>query len=62
MKEFFLYLFLRSIIQLLCYFFHVGNNSYIVSSLLGFKGGFLLIFADADLTTFIRFCFTSDDG
>ena len=51
-----------SIIQLLHYFFHVGNNFYIVRLLLGFKRGFLMIFADSYLALFIRFYFISDDG
>ena len=51
-----------SIIELLHYFFHVGNNFYIVSLLLGFKGGFLMIFADSYLTLYIRLYFISDDG
>ena len=51
-----------SIIQLLHYFFHVGNNFYIVRLLLGFKRGFLMIFADSYLTLFIRFYFISDDS
>ena len=58
----FLYLFLASIIHLLRYVFHVGNNFYIVSLLLGFKGGSLIIFADSYLALFIRFYFISDDG
>ena len=58
----FLYLFLTSIIHLLCYVFHIGNNFYIVHLLLAFKGGFLIIFADSYLALFIRFYFICDDG
>ena len=50
------------IIQLLYYFFHVESKFYIVTLLLGFKCGFLMIFADLYLTLFTRFCFISDDG
>ena len=57
-----LYLFLTSIIQLLYYLLHVGNNFDIVSVLLGFQGGFLMIFSDSYLTRFVRFYFISDDG
>ena len=57
-----LYLSPMSIIELLHYFFRVGNNFYIVSLLLGFKGGFLMIFADSYLTLYIRLYFISDDG
>ena len=61
-SKIFLYLFLTSLIQLLYYFFHVGNNFYSVSLLLGFKNGFLLIFAESYLALFTRFYFMSDDG
>ena len=61
-SKIFLYLFLSIIIQLLYYFFHVGNNLYIVSLLLGFNSGFLMIFADSYLTLLIRFYFISDNG
>ena len=44
-----------SSIELLYYLFYAENNFYIVRLLLGFKGGFLMIFADSHLTLFIRF-------